>query len=434
MPNQLILLIGKILYLGSRLFKFGGGSTWPGHIALSIKKNFIKEILYKNPQTKVIIVAGTNGKTTTASMIKKTLKGAGQSVFQNKAGANLLNGIASSIIIKAKLNGILEYDYTVLEIDENTLPQILNQIRPDYLIILNLFRDQLDRYGEINTIAEKWKRAIKNLGGKTKLILNADDPRISYLAEDTKTKNFYFGLEEFEKKESKQPEPTDSTFCPRCNFKLNYKKISFSHLGDWQCSNCGLKRPNINLGKFELYPLPGVYNKYNTHASVLTLINIGLNTSDIRKSLANFRPSFGRQEEVVFKNKKIQLFLSKNPTSFNQSFQAITELGATNILIVLNDRIPDGRDISWIWDTNLSGIEKFDNIFLAGDRVYDMALRLKYEIGIKNYESKVKLTEDLDEAINAGIKSVDANQTLFILPTYSAMLEARKILTGKKIL
>lgn len=433
MVNLSLIYFGKLISNLFRLFNLGNGSTWPGHIALYINKKFVKEVL-DNSKTKIIIVAGTNGKTTTSSLIGTTLRQAGKSIIQNNSGANLLNGIASTLILNSQSGGKLKSDYAIFEIDENTLPQILRQVNPDLLILLNLFRDQLDRYGEVNIVASNWRDAISKLSEKTTLILNADDPQIAYFGVDTKAKSLYFGCSDVLIHHYIKGQASDSEYCPKCSKKLDYSMKVFSHLGNWICKNCGLKRPQLNINNFPLYPLPGIYNIYNTLASVLILRKIGLQDGEIKKAFSDFKPAFGRQEIVEYKNKKIQLFLSKNPTSFNQSFQTISDLGAQTLLIVLNDRIPDGRDISWIWDVDFPGINNFKNIIVSGDRCYDMALRLKYELGIMNYESGIKTHEDLKQAINEGIKSLDGTETLYILPTYSAMLESRKILTGKKIL
>ncbi|HSW48187.1 MAG TPA: MurT ligase domain-containing protein [Candidatus Saccharimonadales bacterium] len=433
MLNNFLIVFGKIISKIFRLLKLGDGSTWPGHIALNLNKNFVKQVL-QNSKTKIVIIAGTNGKTTTAALLKTALKNNGETVFQNKSGANLLNGIASSLIINSSLSGKIDYDFAIFEIDENALPHVLAQCEPDYLILINLFRDQLDRYGEINTIIEKWKKSISQLTNKTNLVLNADDPQIAYLSKGTDANVSFFGLSKSETNNNIFQDSADSGYCPNCSNKLFYSQIFFSHLGDWHCNNCGLTHPKVEINNFSTFPLPGMYNQYNTLACVLVLREIGIKDSEIEKSFANFKPAFGRQEIVKYKNKNVQIFLSKNPTSFNQSFKTISDLDAETLLIVLNDKIPDGRDISWIWDVDLPQIEKFKQILISGDRVYDMALRMKYELGIKNYESRVKLYEDLMQAIDTGVDIIENNETLFILPTYSAMLETRKILTGKKIL
>ncbi len=417
--------MGKTLSKLLRSLNLGDGSTWPGHIALKLNKDFIKQIL-NNSKTKTIIIAGTNGKTTTASLIKTALKNDGKKVFLNKSGANLLNGIASSLIINSDVTGRLNHDFAIFELDENSLPPLLDQIKPDYLVLLNLFRDQLDRYGEVNIVASRWSAAINKLSEQTNLVLNADDPQIAYLSKNTDAKLSFFGVKN---NFNNADHAADSNYCPACGEKLNYHNITFSHLGDWYCRKCSLTRPKLELNDFPAYPLPGIYNMYNTHAAVLVLRKIGLNEINIEQSFQNFMPAFGRQEIVDYKNKKIQIFLSKNPTSFNQSLRTITELDGKTILIILNDRIPDGRDISWIWDTNLQYTKNLKNIFLAGDRVYDMALRLEYE-DCKNFQT----FENTEEAVSKALSSLDDRETLFILPTYSAMLDVRKILTGKKIL
>jgi UDP-N-acetylmuramyl tripeptide synthase len=440
MINSSFIALGKSISKLSKAANRGNGSTWPGHIALKGNPNFIKEIL-ANSHIKTIIVAGTNGKTTTSALIRTGLEKNGKTVIQNESGANLLNGVASTLLLNANVNGKLTQDFAILEVDENALPLVLNQITPDYLVLLNLFRDQLDRYGEIHTIAEKWKEAISNLSDKTKLILNADDPQIAFLGLSKITasvakqshKILYFSLNN-KNTSSNLQHAADSVFCPKCGNKLTFATVTFSHLGNWHCTNCGLKHPNPDINSYTNYPLSGNYNKYNVIAAVLVLKNIGLKENEIYEALKNFSPAFGRQEIIEFQNKKVQLFLSKNPTSFNQSFAAIQELNGQTILLVLNDRVPDGHDISWIWDTDLPGIQKFKKIFIAGDRVYDMALRMKYELGNKNYEDKVRTCEDLKEAINLGVTALSEKETFYILPIYSAMLDTRKILTGKKIL
>lgn len=429
MVNLIIIILGKLL---SKIFKalnLGNGSTWPGHIALAINKNFIKELLGESGG-KIILIAGTNGKTTTALMIKNILKNSGHTVMHNESGANLISGLASSIIQNCTYYAKLNKDYIVFETDENALPQVLENIIPHYIILLNLFRDQLDRYGEIHTIIYKWKSALQKLPSSTMLLLNADDPQISYLSLDSKLNAQYFGLNTGSQK--KTTSEADSVFCPACGKNLVFHSLSFAHLGNWQCGSCGLHRPSINLDSIKKFPLNGIYNKYNALAAALLAKNLKIRNEIIDNTFDKFEPAFGRQEIIIFKNTKTQIFLSKNPTGFNQSFETIKDLKGKNILFVLNDRIPDGRDISWIWDTDLSGITAFKNIFVSGDRCFDIGLRIKYEsISQKPF---FEVIPDLEKAITQGIDSINKNETLYIMPTYSAMLEVRKILTGKKIL
>ncbi len=411
--------------------RVGNGSTWPGHIALAINKNVIREMISKS-SIQVILIAGTNGKTTTAKLIRTVLEENGKNILQNQSGANLLNGIASALILQSDLLGKLKHDFAIFEVDENALPLILKELDPKYLVLLNLFRDQLDRYGEIDEIARKWNKSLESPSKETTLILNADDPLIAYLGIKTKTKIIYFGLETSESDKKSLEHAADSIYCPACGNKLNYKIIYYSHLGIWHCDNCGFSRPSENiLSNFTFYPLKGVYNISNTHAAVAVLRQAGLEDKKIIEGFKKFTPAFGRQEKIIYKQKNIQIFLSKNPTGFNESMRTIKQLGAKTVLLVLNDRVADGKDVSWIWDIDLP---EFENILVSGERVYDLGLRMKYGAEDQRHNSKFKIFDSLKFAIEEGLRQIDKGETLYILPTYTAMLEVRKILTGKSIL
>jgi len=427
--NAVSILFGKLLIIFSRFLNIGTGSTWPGHIALALNSDFIKEILKQN-SIEIILVAGTNGKTTTARLIQRILEKNNKKVFQNSEGANLLNGIASSLIQIATLSGKINKDFAIFEIDENTLPLILKEVNnPDFIIILNLFRDQLDRYGEVNTIANSWNESFRGLNDKTILILNADDPQVAFLGKSRRN-ILYFGIDAIENKSDKPQHASDSTYCPNCQEKLTYYSIYFSHLGDWACGKCHFGHPKKVFTSSPTYPISGTYNLYNINAAVLFAKSLGLTNEQITSSLKDFRPAFGRQEILSVNGKKIKILLSKNPTGLNESLKTISGLNAKNVLLILNDRIPDGRDISWIWDVDFEDFSsEFKIITISGDRAFDMGLRLKYA-EIKNFQTE----ENLLKAINFAIDKTPQKETLYILPTYSAMLEARKILTGKKIL
>lgn len=438
MLNLFVILFGKAFISLSKLLNLGNGSTWPGHIALNLNSNFVKDLLRSNPRgrkLKVIIIAGTNGKTTTGKLITEILRSNGNSVIENSSGANLLNGLASAIIKGSSLFdsarpglAVLKQDYLIFECDENALPEVVEQTNPDYIICLDLFRDQLDRYGEIDSIAKKWHSSFEKLGSRTTLILNADDPQISYLSKDTKAKSLYFGLSS--NNEDKQTKHgADSTYCPRCLEKLKYKSVCFSHLGNWECPNCKLKRPPTDIEELSHYPLNGTYNKYNALAASLFATNESIGQDKITISFNNFTPAFGRQEKIIYKGKNVQIFLSKNPTSFNESLSTVKDLKGKDLLILLNDRIPDGLDVSWIWDINFEEIlNKEFNVGVSGDRVYDMALRLKYA------EQFTHIDPSPEVMLNKMIEALEPDETLYILPNYSAMLDVRKILTGRKIL
>lgn len=419
--NLFLILAGKLFSFFITRLSLGSGATWPGHIALKVNSKFIKEVL-KSSNTKLILIAGTNGKTTTSKLLQHILEIKG-TTMHNSSGANLLNGIASTLIINSNLMGKIKKSFSILEVDENTLPLALKELTPDTLILLNLFRDQLDRYGEVNSIAKKWKEEIDGLPGKTTLILNSNDPVIAHLGDNRKNA-FYFGLEEKSNIKSVQ-DWADSVFCPRCEHRLNFSKVYFSHIGEWTCPNCHLKTPSKNITK-TFYPLKGTYNKLNALAAALAAEKAGLTQEAINRALKNFNPAFGRQEIINYNGKKIHIFLSKNPTGFNESLNTLKN--ARSVLFALNDRIPDGRDVSWIWDVDFeSYADKFRLVVLTGDRTYDLALRLKYA-SFKNFVVEPDLKKAIKKSIN------ETKDNLYILPTYSAMLEIRKVLTGRKIL
>lgn len=411
------------------------GSTWPGHIALKIDANLISNILKLNPNLSIVLVAGTNGKTTTTKLIQDVLETQGKKVFRNESGANLLNGITSTFIKHASLNGKLNYDTAVFEIDESSLSLLLSEFSKTKnklsIILLNLFRDQLDRYGEVNGIAKKWLASLQKLPNETILITNGDDPMLRFIGENSNLHSVYFGLSEKYMSKMDTPHDVDFIFCPHCETELIYSKRSYSHMGIYKCPKC--KFTHKKTTTFEDLPNPmfGIYNKYNINAAALLLQkSFGISENQVKKTLDAFAPAFGRQEAITYKGKKIFLLLSKNPTGFNQSIQAILESDKNpNVLLLLNDRIPDGLDVSWIWDVEFENLNKSRHITINGDRCFDMGLRIKYA-DIQNFE----VIEDLEQAISFAVNKTSVQDTLYILSTYSAMLETRKILTGKSIL
>lgn len=446
-----IIIVGitKLISIGIQFFFHRSASTWPGHIALKLDSDFIQNIL-QNQSIQIIFVAGTNGKTTTSSLIRHLIEQNSISVLQNQAGANLTNGIASSLVQSADWQGKFSAQCAVFEVDENSLPVLLGQVKPKAIVIMNLFRDQLDRYGEVNVIADKWRAALNQLTEQTHLILNGDDPQIYFLGKHTSAKVSYFGLGQQWMTEKPIPHDVDSVYCPECGEKLNYKVMSFSHLGDFHCGKCGFKREKVVTFAQEnfKYPLKGVYNMYNVHAAILAVQRVfSFNPAKIAACLNTFQPAFGRQETITYQNRSILVLLSKNPTGFNQSIEFILTQyppQTTNLLILLNDRIPDGRDVSWIWDVEYQKLIDYPQIFLGGDRVFDLAIRFQYCFPHKpkvltTADSTIQfehitLQPDFAAIVKQAVNRTDPKHTLVILPTYSAMLDCRKLLTGKEIL
>ena len=352
--NLILILLGKLIIKTSQILNLGAGSTWPGHIALKLNEKFIENIIDKNKNLKIIVIAGTNGKTTSTALLKFLLEKSGYKVFTNNEGANLLNGVASSIIKNSNIFSQLKYDFAIFESDEFNFPLLLKKISPDKILILNLFRDQLDRYGEVNTIALKWLESLKTLSAKTEVFINGDDPQLYYIGSKLSQKVQYFGVETKIMKLKNIPHDVDSIFCPVCLSLLHYQQLAYAHLGDFYCSNCQFKRGDVSdFSNIKInYPMSGLYNVYNTNA-VLQLIKSLGNTEfeDINRWLKEFVPAFGRQEEIIYKNRRVFILLSKNPAGFNQSIQTISEIlksKKANFLIILNNRVPDGLDVSWI--------------------------------------------------------------------------------------
>lgn len=423
--EQFAITVGRFVSWISKRAGFGAGATWPGELALRISPHILSS--FADRFTKgIVLVAGTNGKTTTAHMIETVVSAQGMTVVHNKSGANLVNGVVSSCIEQMGEN--IQPNWGIFEVDENSLPAVTRFTKPKAIILLNLFRDQLDRYGEVDIIAEKWEHAIKSLDKSTTLILNCDDPLISYLGNKVKNPVRYFGLD-ISNKSTVMEHATDSIFCFCCGSRLSYHTVHFSHIGDWYCKKCGTKRPKPQLDTWES-PLSGLYNRYNTLAAVLACREMGIADDAIKTSLSRVKPAFGRQEEFTVGKKKIKIFLSKNPAGFNATLKTVLEMKPKVIVIPLNDRIPDGRDVSWVWDVDFDMIPDTVEVVASGDRAYDMGLRIKYT----NREKEFYVEPSIRSAIHRGLASIGDGETVFVLPTYSAMLDVRKIIHGKKIL
>lgn len=422
-----------------RLLRLGAASVLPGEIARRLQPKALP-MLFAQVRRGVILVVGTNGKTTTSLLLRTILKRQGWRVAHNATGANLINGLVTTLLDNTNLLGQLDADYAILEVDENILPLLLRDCQPQYILGLNLFRDQLDRYGEVDTISRRWQNAIAPLPPETRVILNGDDPTLSHLGQQLPQKVLFFGLSEPELYLDEIPHAVDSIYCPSCGYSLDYKGVYLSHLGDYHCPKCGFSKNPLAVDSKE-WPqiLIGIYNKYNTLAAGLVAREMGIDTDTIYDTVKNFRAAFGRAEELDVNGKHVRILLSKNPVGMNETIRAVADIqkqgGASTKLLVLNDRTPDGTDVSWIWDVDTEKLVRLGGtIIVSGDRVYDMALRLRYSQTDEPNNFKLIIKEDLQDAITTALEHTPADETLHILPTYSAMLEVRGLLTGRKIL
>jgi UDP-N-acetylmuramyl tripeptide synthase len=426
--------IAKTITLIVRSLRLGAASVLPGSIARRIEPRLLQQ-LSQQVKCGVILIAGTNGKTTTSLLLREILERKGYRVALNSTGANLENGLVTALMESANLVGKLDVDYAILEVDENIVPKVLNPIQPRIILCLNLFRDQLDRYGEVDTISKRWTKAIATLSLDTVVISNADDPTLCYLGQQLHQKVSFFGLTEPERYLEAIPHAVDSIYCPRCGHSLDYQGVYLSHLGDFSCPSCGFTKSQPTLDSQEWdQVLIGLYNKYNTLAAATAAQELGVDTETIKATIPTFQAAFGRAEELEVNGKQVRILLSKNPVGTNETIRVVTESQDTTTLLILNDRSQDGEDVSWIWDVDTEQlVARGGTLVVSGDRVYDLALRLRYSQDSNQHHINLIVEPDLRQAIATALKHTPDNQTLHILPTYTAMLDVREALTGRKI-
>lgn len=434
------ILAGKItIFLSKHILK--GGSTFPGTVALKFDKKILSTVA---KDYKVILVTGTNGKTTTTSMITNIFKNKGYRVITNNTGANLFRGIVSCFIDNYRFSKSNKGSYAIIEVDEANLKFVTDYITPEIITITNLFRDQLDRYGEVYTTLDKILEGIHKVPSST-LVLNGDDSLFGVL--DVENPKVYYGFSNPINDNNTIDINADAKFCKVCKAPYKYNFVTYNHLGDYYCTECGYKRPYLKYkmeGILEQTPnssvviingnevsisQSGVYNIYNGLCAYSIASEAGIENSIITSSLGKVDSSFGRQEEIQIENKKVKIILVKNPAGYNQALDTLClnkEVFST--LFMLNDNYADGRDVSWIWDVNFEKLSflPIQDVFISGIRLYDMAVRLK-TAGL-NEESFIiegdyeKLTEKL---------KTSKNNNIYILATYTAMINYRKFLYSK---
>lgn len=421
-----------------KLFNYNATSL-SGKITLKLNKNFLKTAQHfvKNG---IINITGTNGKTTTSNLISDILKADNKRIVSNFLGANMLNGIATAI--GKDLPFAQKADYFVLECDEAYLTKLYDEMQAQFLLVTNLFRDQLDRYGELNSTYKKIEEAI-NKNKKLKLFLNADDPMVAKLGFNKENEVIYFGFKDIVLKNNqnkKNMSPKEAINCT-CGSEYKYSKTFYSHLGHYYCPNCNNKRPyvkyeaeckiddsqiliNINDKNF-ISNLKGTYNAYNLLGAICLCLELNIKESTIQKAIDNYNAVFGRNEKIKINDTNVNINLIKNPTGASEVLNCIKDKKDTKLLLILNDNYADGRDVSWIWDTNFELISNFKNdIYVSGKRAYDMALRLKYA----NIDTKLLHIEpNIKKSLKLSTKNCGNSYELNILPTYTALLELKKL-------
>jgi UDP-N-acetylmuramyl tripeptide synthase len=359
-----------------------------------------------------------------------------QKIVHNKTGANFEDGLITAFLQKVRMSGKMDVDYAIFEVDELVLAKVLHKTVPLAIVVLNLFRDQLDRYGEMHTLLHSWQQALVHKSPSIHLFLNADDPLINHLGEQLPQKITYFGLQEPNRYVHGMSHAVDSIYCPRCDTPLSYQGFYLSHLGDYFCTSCSAGKKNVEIDS-KNWPQISVetYNKYNTMAAICVGVAMGIDEEKIREAIRDFQPAFGRGEILLFQEKKIMLLLSKNPVSMNATIQRVCKImqqeAVGAVLLVLNDQEMDGTDISWIWDVDVEPlVAKGKTCIVSGYRAHELALRLHYSAE----GGTIHVEENVEKAIALALAHTGEQALLPILPTYSAMLGIRKVLVGRKIL
>jgi lipid II isoglutaminyl synthase (glutamine-hydrolysing) len=424
----------------SRAAGRGGGTTLPGKLLWKLDPAAIDLLAARLPQGSVLVSA-TNGKTTTSAMVAEILRPSVR-VAHNASGANLVSGIASTLLAARQA------ELGLFEVDEAALPEVARRIRPKAVLLGNLFRDQLDRYGELEIVAARWRDAVSTLP-ETRLVLNGDDPQIGALA---RPGSLVFGLDDPSQARPALQHAADSTHCVRCGTPYDYTAAYVGHLGDYRCPNCGNSRPPLDLAAraIELHgldgtsftlaapggearvelALPGLYNVYNALAAAALTCALGVPVEEIAAGLQRFGAVFGRFEHISVGEKRLLMLLIKNPAGANEAVRTLVEAAPPAVAVVaLNDAIADGRDVSWIWDVDFEPLMAgLDRLVATGTRAAELALRFAYG-GLAR--DRIDVVPSLERALDRGLELTPDGSELTILPTYTAMLALRRIVAGR---
>ena len=430
---------GKATAAASRLTGHGG-ATLPGDVARFVDRGVLRGLSAQLTEGAVLIT-GTNGKTTTSRLVSLLLAEPGEPVVANRTGANLIYGLTAAAVNAAGPGGSLKRRWAVFEVDEATLPIAVEETRPRAVLVGNLFRDQLDRYGELEKIARTIQAGLERLPEGGRAVLNADDPRVAEIGLNLGRPPLWYGLDDPRVAQAELPHAADARTCPVCGGPLEFAAVYVGHDGDYRCPQGHFARPALDIpgrdvvlqgldavsltagGTALELPLGALFNAYNVLAAFSIGQVLGLDPETMAQRLRRAAAAFGRLERIEARGRRLTILLAKNPASFNEVLRAATELGgATHLLIALNDRIADGRDVSWIWDVDFEVLAgRGATILPAGIRAHDMSVRLKYaEV------SPVEPAEpDFARALDRLLELTPEGGEAHLLCTYTAMLEMR---------
>jgi UDP-N-acetylmuramyl tripeptide synthase len=453
------LALARAVRAVSRL-RGGGGTSLPGKLLVRMDPSAIAELAARLPRGSVLVSA-TNGKTTTAAMAASVIERVGISLVHNQAGANMAGGIASTLLDAAGRRGTITGELGLFEVDELWLDRLAGQLHPRVVVLANLFRDQLDRYGELETIAERWAAAVGGgAAGQARLVCNADDPLVADLGRE-RDGVLYYGVDDDSLALAGMAHAADAKHCRRCGAPYVFDVVYLGHLGHYHCPSCGQRRPyptvlarsvvleGVRSARFQLstpageaevkLSLPGLYNVYNALAAAALGVVLEIPLADIVAGLESTKAAFGRAETVTVAGRETRIMLVKNPAGANEVLRTLAlEPGRHDLLGVLNDNTADGHDVSWIWDADfelLAGRVRLATC--SGTRAPELALRLKYA-GIES--ERIRVVEDLSRALSSAaaerpeaghLPSIDGDAPLYALPTYTAMLALRELLVRR---
>jgi|SRR5579884_2760753 len=426
----------------SRLAGRGGGTTLPGKLLSTVDPGAI-DLLAGRLEQGSVLVSATNGKTTTTAMVADILRPRARLVH-NASGANLVSGVASALL-RAR-----DAQLGLFEVDEAALPEIARRVRPKALLLGNLFRDQLDRYGELELVAARWRAAVTELEDAL-LVVNGDDPQVGDLAR-AQRRSLVFGVDDPGQARPALQHAADSKYCLRCGTPYDYAAAYVGHLGDYRCPACGHARPPLDIratdvelrgldgSSFTLrtpsdharlrLALPGLYNVYNALGAAALALGLGVPLQDVVAALQRFSAAFGRFERIEIDDRRLLMLLIKNPAGANEAVRTLVDGGAPRVAVVaLNDAVADGRDVSWIWDVDfeplLTGLE---TLVATGSRAAELALRFAYG-GLPR--ERIEVVPSLEAALDRGLALTPAGGELTVLPTYTAMLALRRVVARR---
>ena len=440
--------LARAIGAASRASGRGGGTTLPGRVLLRLSPDAIEKLGGRLAGGSTIVSA-TNGKTTTAGMISAALAAEGRKPVHNRAGSNMTWGVATALLEQHGTEGLFE-------VDEAWLPKVSAQLDPELIVLGNLFRDQLDRYGELETLADEWAKLVEARAGHTRFVLNADDPLIADLGRDREERPrpgvSYFGIEDTRHALPELQHAHDAKHCRRCGHPYEYERAFVGHLGHYSCPSCGAQRPTPDVAATEIdllgmegsrlsvrtpkgdlrlkLPLPGLYNAYNALAAIAAALDLGVGLELVGSGLESVRAVFGRVETIEVDGKPVSILLIKNPAGANEVLRTLrleSDGGDLDLWIALNDGIADGRDVSWIWDADfelLAGAAR--HVTCSGTRAPEMALRLKYAGWPPE---SIAVEDEIAGSLERAVAQADGR--LFALPTYTALLELRTLLADR---